>query len=42
VAVSDDLHTGTDDRARADDDVAGDLRGVEQHRRVGDAGVLSR
>jgi len=42
VAVSDDLHAGADDRAVADDDVAGDLGGVEQHRGVGNAGVLSR
>ena len=36
VRVADDLHAGADDRVLADDDVAGDLRGVEQHRRRGD------
>ena len=42
VAVADDLNAGTDDRAVTDDDVAGDLRGVEQHRESAMRGVLSR
>ena len=36
VGVADDLDAGADDRAFADHDVAGDLRGREQHGGVGD------
>ena len=36
VRVADDLDARADDRAFADDDIAGDLRGREEHRRRGD------